>query len=38
MFAPGDATVIETSVEGAASLKGGMGLLGLAGLVAVLVM
>jgi hypothetical protein len=38
MFAPGDATVIETSLEGAASLKGGMGLLGLAGLVAVLVM
>ncbi|KAK4031663.1 hypothetical protein C8A01DRAFT_21160 [Parachaetomium inaequale] len=38
MFAPGDATSVQTSPNGAASWRGGMGWVGLAGLVAVLVM
>ncbi|KAG7293002.1 hypothetical protein NEMBOFW57_003047 [Staphylotrichum longicolle] len=38
MFAPGDATSIKTNPNGAASWRGGMGWLGLAGLVAALVM
>jgi hypothetical protein len=38
MFAPGDATTVQTSRNGAASWKGGLSWAGLAGLVAALVM
>ncbi|KAK3300427.1 uncharacterized protein B0H64DRAFT_369684 [Chaetomium fimeti] len=38
MFAPGDATTVETNPNGAASWRGGMGWIGVAGLVAALVL